>query len=83
MDATKFSIEKLNGKNYVCWAVQMQALLMAKDLPQYVDIEDSTKTKKGGTADKSEITLAKNQARVMRGRSTAITSAVTDRLVRA
>lgn len=44
MGTTKFSIEKLNGKNYVCWAAQIKSFLMAKDLWGYIETSNNAES---------------------------------------
>ena len=37
MESSRISIEKLNGNNYISWAAQMEASLVAKELWEFVD----------------------------------------------
>lgn len=39
MDTGKVVIEKLNGKNFLIWAAQIEALLFARGLWQYLEME--------------------------------------------
>ena len=42
MDTSKLTIEKLNDKNYIIWSAQVKAILAAKGLLQYIEMDIAT-----------------------------------------